>query len=200
MTDGRNILSETSLSAYFHRRLTQLSRLLEPPPHSDTVWYLGHMLARLGDSRAVFSYHDGQLSLRPLALLYQDARIASNNRERCLILRQLGDLALFIGALFPESYRRKGLRQDYFIGMGGGAYDYLSENAPSNHHIFAELSHAFGSMLRLIADCCSEQDSFAAGDIVQLYERWQATGNPAIERQLKALGVITLDCADDTLQ
>lgn len=196
MTDGRTILSESSLSAYFHRRLTEFSRLLEPPPHDDTVWYLGHMLARLGDSRAVFSYEEGRLSLRPLAMLYHDAREAINTRERCLILRQLGDLALFIGALFPESYRRKGLRQDYFIGMGGGAYDYLSENAPSNHHIFAELSTAFASMLELIADCCSPRDNLDPTDIVQLYERWLATGNPAVERQLKALGVITLDPAE----
>jgi hypothetical protein len=193
VSDRRNILSEASLSAYFHRRLMRFSRLLDPAPHADTVWYLGHMLERLGDSRAVFSYHEGHLSLRPLALLYSDAREASNNRERCLILRQLGDLALFIGALFPESYRRKGLRQDYFIGMGGGAYDYLSENAPSNHHIFAELSTAFASMLQLVKDCCSQKDNIGASDIVKLYERWLATGNPAVERQLKALGVVNLE-------
>lgn len=158
------------------------------------------MLARLGDSKAVFSYQEGHLSLRPLAMLYSDARQADSNRQRCLILRQLGDLALFIGALFPEFYRRKGLRQDYFIGMGGGAYDYLSENAPSNHHIFAELANTFSSMLKLVADCCSDQESFKAEDIVQIYERWLATGNPALERQLKALGVVTMEPGCHTAQ
>jgi len=193
MTDGPGILEESSLSAYFHRRLTQLSHLLEPPPHGDTLWYLGDLLTRLGDSRSLFGYQDGRLSLRPLALLYSDARDAANNRQRCLILRQLGDLALFIGALFPEFYQRKGLRQDYFIGMGGGAYDYLAENAPANHHIFAELSSAFGSMLQLVADCCSQRDSYDPETIVRLYRSWLESGDPDTGRLLRRLGVVNLE-------
>jgi len=62
------------------------------------------------------------LTLRPLALLYGDALEARNERERCLCLQQLGDTALFLYALFPERYARHGIRRDYFIGMGGGAY------------------------------------------------------------------------------
>jgi hypothetical protein len=96
------------------------------PPHEDTCWYLGSLLERLGRSEQLFTYQDERMTIRPLALLYSDAIEASNDRERCLMLQQLGDMALFLGALFPERFARHGLQPGYFIGMGGSAYDYLA--------------------------------------------------------------------------
>ena len=34
-----------------------------------------------------------------------------------------------------EAIPRKGIGKDYFVGMGGGAYDYLADNARTNNHI-----------------------------------------------------------------
>lgn len=94
-----------------------------------------------------------------------------------------------MGALFPESYARRGIRKDYFVGMGGGAYDYLSENAPRNRHIFSELAATFVRMLELIAEACSRQQLFDATDILNLYQRWRQSGNKRIGEQLQALGI-----------
>ena len=195
MANPRRLLREKSLAAYFERRLTRLGRDLDPSPHSDTLWYLGQMLVRFGDSSALFSYDDGRLALRPLALLYHDAHVAENRQQRCLILRQLGDVALFIGALFPESYKRKGLQQDYFVGMGSGAYDYLSENESTNRHIFSDLSAMFASMLTLVADCCSSDTELSMSDIEELYAHWMATGSPRAERRLRRLGLLSGEAA-----
>lgn len=191
MFKQRRLLRETSLTAYFERRLTSLGQNLDPPPQVDTLWYLGQMLVRFGESSALFSYEDGRLSLRPLALLYYDAHSAETRQQRCLILRQLGDLALFIGALFPESYRRKGLQQDYFVGMGSGAYDYLSENESTNRHIFSDLSATFAQMLELVADCCSSDTARDMSDIEKLYAHWLATGSPRAEKRLRRLGLLS---------
>lgn len=201
MADQYRLLREKSLIAYFERRLTRLGKELDPAPHTDTLWYLGQMLVRFGDSSAVFSYQDGRLALRPLALLYDDARCAENRHQRCLILRQLGDLALFIGALFPESYRRKGLQQNYFIGMGSGAYDYLSEHESTNRHIFSELSAMFAPLLQLVADCCSRNNETDMADNEKLYAHWLATGSVRAEKRLRRLGILPGPVADsDILQ
>lgn len=178
-----------TLADYFRERLHVSSEQLDPPPHEDTLWYMGGMLARFGDTDQLYSYEDGAMTIRPLAMLYKDAHEAGSARERCLILRQLGDLALFMGALFPENYARRGIHQDYFIGMGGGAYDYLSENAPQNRHIFSELAAAFARMLALIADACSRQRVFDAADVLQLYQRWRQSRDHRLEWQLRALGI-----------
>ena len=195
MRTNHRLLREKSLDAYFERRLTRLGKELDPSPHSDTLWYLGQMLVRFGDSTALFSYEDGRLSLRPLALLYQDARVAENRTQRCLILRQLGDLALFIGALFPESYRRKGLQQDYFVGMGRGAYDYLSENESTNRHIFSDLAEMFAPLLQIVAECCASDEAASVQDIEKLYSHWLATGSPLAEKRLRRLGLLALSPA-----
>lgn len=182
-------ITETSLSSYFSKRLNRYARRFRPPPHEDTCWYLGSLLERFGRSEQLFAFQDGQMTLRPLALLYSDAIQADNSRERCLMLQQLGDMALFLGALFPERFTRHGILQDYFIGMGGSAYDYLADNAKANRHIFAELANTFTRMLEMVANACSRTQHLTTEEVLTLYQRWLSTRDPVIENQLRALGI-----------
>ena len=182
-------ITETSLSSYFSKRLTRYARRFRPPPHEDTCWYLGSLLERFGRSEQLFSFEDGDMTLRPLALLYSDAIEANNDRERCLMLQQLGDMALFLGALFPERFTRHGILQDYVIGMGGSAYDYLADNARTNRHIFAELANTFTRMLEMVANACSRRQRLSTEEVLALYQRWFNTRDPVIGNQLSALGI-----------
>lgn len=187
--DARLSISEPSLAAYFQRRLEDCAKEVDPPPQEDTCWYLSQLLDRFGRSEDFFAWEEGRYGLRPLALLYGDASEARDDRERCLLLQQLGDMALFLGALFPLRYERRGIRQDYFIGMGGGAYDYLAENARHGRHVFAELSAAFATMLELVAQACTSDVVKSNEDILSLYEKWLETRSPLLARQLRALGL-----------
>jgi len=182
-------ITETSLSSYFSRRLTRYARRFRPPPCEDTCWYLGNLLERFGRSEELFAYADGHMTLRPLALLYSDAIETNNTRERCLMLQQLGDMALFLGALFPERFTRHGILQDYFVGMGGSAYDYLADNAKTNRHIFAELANTFTRMLEMVANACSRSQRLSTEEVLAIYQRWLITRDPVIENQLRALGI-----------
>jgi hypothetical protein len=177
-------ITETSLSCYFSKRLKRYARRFRPPPHEDTCWYLGSLLERLGRSEQLFTYQDERMTIRPLALLE-----ASNDRERCLMLQQLGDMALFLGALFPERFARHGLQPGYFIGMGGSAYDYLADNASSNRHIFAEMARTFTRMLEMVANACSRTQRMTTEGVLALYQRWLTSRDPAIASQLQALGI-----------
>jgi hypothetical protein len=185
----REPIAEASLSLYFGQRLTQYAERLRPPPHEDTCWYIGNMLERFGRSEQLFAYQDGRLDLRPLALLYGDALEARSEHQRCLILQQLGDMALFLGALFPERFARRGIQQDYVAGMGGSAYDYLADNARRNRHVFAELASMFTGLLEMVANACSRQRQLGTRDVIALYQHWLATGDPVAARQLQSLGV-----------
>lgn len=182
---------EVGLHEYFRERLTSLSAHLNPSPHEDTLWYMGNMLARFGESKDFFCYESERISIRPLALLYKDAYETANERNRCMILRQLGDMALFMGALFPENFARKGIRKDYFVGMGGGAYDYLADNAATHRHVFSELANTFTELLELVAEACDRQTVFDPQDILMLYQRWLRSGEPRLAAQLEALGINT---------
>lgn len=186
---GQKPIAETSLSIYFRKRLTDYAQRFQPPPHEDTCWYLGNLLERFCHTDNLFSYQDGALNLRPLALLYGDALEASTERERCLLLQQLGDMSLFLGALFPERFTRRGIQQDYVVGMGGSAYDYLAGTARSHRHIFAELANTFTRMLEMVANACSREQRLSTEDILNLYQRWLETGDPVVGNQLTSLGI-----------
>ncbi len=129
------------------------------------------------------------MTLRPLALLYSDAIEADNTRERCLMLQQLGDMSLFLGALFPERFTRRGILQDYFIGMGGSAYDYLADNARTNRHIYAELANTFTRMLEMVANACSRKHRLTTDEVLALYQRWLCNRDPLVENQLRSMGI-----------
>jgi len=180
---------DVSLSEYFREQLSIYSQELEPPPREDTSWYLVNLLVRFCRSEDFFAFEDDRFDIRPLALLYSDAVNARNEYERCQLLQQLGDLSLFLGALFPEHYSRRGIRQDYLVGMGCGAYDYLADNARRGRHVFSELAGAFSVMLELVANACSADQELVNEDILALYERWRATRNPRAKRRLEAAGI-----------
>lgn len=186
---GKRLHVETSLPDYFRRRLQRHAARLRPPPHEDTLWYLGEMMHRFSRSDHFFDYQDGALAIRPLALLYGDARSAEDHRERCLLLQRLGDMALFLGAFFPERHARRGIRRDYFVGMGSAAYDYLSEQARQNRHIYRELTRGFVQMLELVASAGHRREKHSEEEMMQLYARWLETGDPALAEQLRRLGV-----------
>jgi hypothetical protein len=178
-----------SLPEYFRGRLQRSAERLRLRPHDDTLWYLGDLLDRFARSDQLFEYRDGRRVLRPLALLYSDAIEAPTERERCQLLQRLGDLSLFLGAFFHERYERRGIHRDYFFGMGGGAYDYLSEQVPRQRHIFSELTRHFGRMLELISDAGSRRSRLSHDEILHLYARWRETGNPTLAAQLRTLGI-----------
>ncbi len=182
-------ITAASLSDYFSRQLRHHASETTPSPREDILWYIASLLERFGRSEQLFSYEDGRLDLRPLALLYGDAREASSERERCLLLRQLGDLALFLGSLFPHRYEQRGIREDYFIGMGSSAYDYLGDNAQGDRTLFSELATRFSNLLELIRRCFGQRDRLDARDVVSLYQRWQQTRDPSLARRLTELGV-----------
>lgn len=196
-TTGVIRAGDVSLPEYFQEQLALHAQELDPSPQEDTRWYLGNLLVRFCRSEDFFAYDEGRLDLRPLALLYSDALSARNEHERCLLLQQLGDLALFLGALFPENYTHRGLRQDYLVGMGCGAYDYLAENARRGRHVFSELAGGFTVMLNLVAKACSTGRALADEDLLALYRQWRTTRNTHTKRILEAAGIHI--AADDAL-
>ena len=185
----KRVIMETSLPEYFKKQLHRYAELLKPQPHEDTLWYVGDMMVRFSRSDHFFDYHDGMLQNRPLALLYGDAKAANSHHERCLILQRLGDMALFLGAIFPERHARHGIKLDYFIGMGSTAYDYLADQSNRNRHIYRELTQRFSKILELVAIAASRKSKLSNEQLLALYSSWLESKDPVIEEQLKQLGV-----------
>ncbi|HSG03173.1 MAG TPA: hypothetical protein VLA39_05510 [Marinobacterium sp.] len=182
-----NAAGRYGLAEYFRIEIEKISN---PRASADTSCYLSSMLERFARSEIYFSADQDGIGLRPLALIYEEAYNTSSENERRLLLRQLGDQALFTGAMFPEFYARKGIARDYFIGMGGGAYSYLADRVPSLQEAFEELSQRFAQMLELVARVLRRYRKLDAQELMALYDRWRQTRDPALGRQLVELGVV----------
>ncbi len=180
-----------SLTEFFRGRLErEADRLgLRPPPREETLRYLCDLLARFGRSEHLFDYFDGRYGVRPLALIYGDALAAPSDRERCALLQRLGELALFAGAFLRERYRRWGIRRDYFVGMGRGAYEYLAEHAPGDRRVYADLTRHFDPLLELVSAAGEPDPRNDPRRVMELYRRWLQSRDPVLAERLRRLGI-----------
>lgn len=191
MDDDRKSISTQRLNDFLKTRLTDESRLFQPPITDNTLAYIINLMVHFSRSEHFFSVDEHQLSVPTLAFLYQDAHQASNTQIRLLSLRRLGDCALFIGSLFPEKLYKAGLRKDYCIGMGGSAYSSLANYRYGDPDVFNEMAQVFPKLMQLVANVCRRNCNYDSEEIFSLYQRWEQNQDETIRMQLMSLGVTT---------
>jgi len=186
-------ISVQPIEEFLQHKLQEQALALSLTTSEDTLWYVGTMLTTFTQSKQLFVYDKGRTVLPTLAFLWRDANAAISEHDRISLLRKLGDTALFVGSLFPESFTRKGIRKDYFVGMGGGAYASLADASLPQKRIYSELAVQFPVYMQLVAAVCAKELAFDAQDIIALYDRWCGSKSLMLERQLAVLGVTLSD-------
>jgi hypothetical protein len=187
------VISQQTLDEHFSTGIAREARDLSPPLSDEAVHYITQVLTHFSHSGNLFSRENNTHSLPTLALLYQKAHMAPSRQQRYTILRQLGDSALFLGALFFEHFAKKGINKDYFIGMGGGAYGSLGDISIDNRHIYYELAETFPKLLQVVANVCTKEFNYDANDIFSLLERWQQSRDSTLRKQLQAIGITPME-------
>ena len=166
-----------------------------------TAFYIVNLLTLFSRAEAFHDEPDGP-RLRPLSLLLSDAIEAPDPAIRNQALRRLGDVALFVSGFLADGLHRTPLGVDYYVRMGGGAYQTLSSVMPDSVRgrtwapIFAELSAKFQD----VVDVLNEVRGAAASDadVLRLYELWLRTGSRRAARLLQRLGVAPVTQAGST--
>lgn len=117
--------------------------------------------------------------------LYKEA-IESEPRVSAQKYKQLGDQALFVLGVFPQSLNRRGISKRYYEQMGSSAYGSVA--GILNQPIYAELSAGFGAATWTLHDVFEEFRLESREDILELYEEWLSTGSLRILKRLQELG------------
>jgi hypothetical protein len=148
-----------------------------------TSFYVVHLLTSFIDRPA--QAHD-----EPLAVQLARALESGGSQQRAL-LRQIGDLSLFVSGFFADSLRRKIVDVDYYASIGGVAYHALSrDETDSLSPAFAELGEKFIAFADVLSEV-SERSSCASNmDLLRLYERWLKTGSRRSGQLLVERGVV----------
>lgn len=187
------VIPVANLTEYFRDSLDEVMSKRKLCADDDTAYYVVNLLTVFARSEALYEPAEGRTGIKPLAFMLADALEAETIQERQHCLQRLGDVALFIAGFFSETLARSLVDVDYYINMGGRAYDHLAQvqggslRVRSRASVFAELASKFGDFVDALAEIADQgrQDH----DILRLYEIWLRTGSRRAELMLRSLGI-----------
>jgi len=194
MTYEGLINPETNLISYFHDAIGEASEEKHVEITEHTHWYLTNLLHSYSRTDRFFDHRQDGGKLTPLAEYYMMAVEASSDSERRLYLQRLGDVAIVVSGFFAPALRRKTVSLSYYMAMGENAYGFLADSTGSSSKekalmgVFKDLSRHFADFVAILSSIT--HDGSKVEDLLQLFDKWQDTGEPAIERQLRARGVM----------
>jgi hypothetical protein len=149
-----------------------------------TAFYVVQLLAGYLQQR------EGEGSSEPLALKLARALDASGFEQRTT-LRQIGDTSLFVSGFFSDSLRRKVVDVDYYVNIGGYAYNALSrQETDALSPVFAELAKKFGGFVDVLSEVSERSACSSNSDLLRLYEKWLKTGSAHSGQLLIERGVV----------
>ncbi len=133
---------------------------------------------------------DGRLEQKPLAFLLKEA-LEEAGPARMHMLRRLGDTSLFVSGFFPDSLARRSslVDVDYYIAMGGRAYDAVGTLA-GHRDLWSELSGRFRLLVDLLNEVSERTLASTNAGLVRLYDRWMKTGSERLATLLARQGVV----------
>lgn len=124
--------------------------------------------------------------------MMKEALETSQAELKKMLFRQVGDVSLYVAGFFQHSLTRKLVDLDYYIGMGGGAYQQVASQAEElkMKAVFEELSDRFGSFVDVLADVSDKTTLKNEKNLLQLYDLWSRTGSERAAKALKDAGII----------
>ena len=106
-------------------------------------------------------------------------------------LRRSGDESLFVSGFFAESLQRGVVDVDYYVAIGGAAYNALGrQETDACSPVFAELARKFVGFVDVLADVSERTSCGSNADLLRLYEKWLKTGSPRSAQLLTEKGVV----------
>ena len=184
-----------SLEEFFRDSVDQAMQRQGLQADDQTSHYVVNLLTLYSRAEALYEKTQAGLGLKPLALMLAEAADTPNVQERAFALQRIGDVSLFIAGFFADSLARHIVDIDYYIHMGGGAYDTLSQQVRGTPKgrafgpVFSELAFKFKYFVDVLNDVRAAASSNDDQDVLRLYEIWLRTGSKRVEKLLRDLGV-----------
>ena len=151
-----------------------------------TSFYVVQLLAGFVQQPAI----DGAADDAPLAIRLARALESGGVRQRAG-LKQVGDVSLFMSGFFSDSFRRKLVDVDYYVTIGGYAYNALSRvESDTFSAVFAELGEKFVAFVDVLGEVSERTSCVSNADLLRLYEKWLKTGSPRSGQLLAERGVV----------
>ena len=171
--------------AYFKELVDAALQRQRLQPSELTSFYVVNLLTTFVHSDNGLSGHD-----EPLALKLARAMEAAGATRRDA-LRSVGDVSLFVAGFFSDSLNRKLVDVDYYVKLGGRAYESLSHfERETFAPVFAELAGSFLAFVDVLSDVSERCTVTSNANVLRLYEKWLRTGSPRDGQRLVERGIV----------
>ncbi|MBX7230615.1 MAG: hypothetical protein K1X29_00885 [Bdellovibrionales bacterium] len=168
---------------------------------NQTKFYLVDLLEHYMFAANLFLNNEAPQRNQTLAETYLQS-FSAEPSMRMELLKKLGDTALYVSGFFGDSLQKKIIDIDYYVDIGGSAYNLLSR-ATENHltaQVFNDLSSRFLDYMDLLTHISQQLLIQSNQDILRLYDRFLSTGSKLAQEQLIERGVLTTKSANKTHQ
>jgi len=196
MRENCKVIPVNKLEDWFKTSLSEALADRKVSTATDTQHYMVQLLSRFARSENLYQFtSQGNVEFKPLALMLSDAMASDSAEQRHLLLRRLGDVALFVAGFFSDYLARRPVDVDYYSRMGGTAYETLSSLPPPTRRasvlqqVFEELAEKFSLLVDVLNDIAQQAHIFDQRDILRLYELWVRTGSKRAQEKLQGLGI-----------
>lgn len=184
-----------NLQEFFHASINDVvaRQRVDIDPHASH--YVVNLLTIFSRSDELYEEHTEHYGLKPLALMLAEAADTDRLDHRNYLLQRIGDVALFIAGFFADGLAGKAVDVDYYIYMGGNAYDSLSEEVRSSFHgralapVYRELAAKFQVLVDVLNEMADGARESSDIDLLRAYEVWLKTGSRRAEALLRQSGV-----------
>ena len=184
-----------NLQAYFHDSINDVvaRQRVEIDPHA--AHYVVNLLTIFSRSNELYEEHAEHYGLRPLALMLAEASDTDRLDHRNYLLQRIGDVALFIAGFFADGLAGKAVDVDYYVYMGGSAYDSLAAEIRGTFRgrafapVYRELAAKFQVLVDVLNEVAEGTRESSDVDLLRAYEVWLKTGSRRAEALLRQHGV-----------
>lgn len=181
---------------YFRELVTDALGHQNVTTQPETEYYLVNLLNQFMTTDRLYP-RDGQGGIReePLALMVKDALEASDPLTQSAIFRHLGDVSLYVAGFFQDSLSRKLVDVDYYIGMGGSAYQQVAARSDEEtlRGLYLELAAKFARLVDVLAEVGDKTSLRTEKDLLRMYELWVRTRSDRAAKALHDAGILPND-------
>ena len=188
------ITAVASLTEFFKDSVAEAMEKQRVAADDRTAYYVVNLLTLFARTEDVAAAQHAGRGFQPLALMLAAAAEA-DAQERDLVLQRVGDTSLFVAGFFGDGLGSKLVDVDYYIDMGGAAYDTLAGNMRGTIRgralcaVFAELAEKFRDFVDVLAEVRDAAKSASDHDLLRLYEVWMKTRSERAARLLREGGI-----------
>lgn len=159
----------------------------------ETEFYLVNLLNQFMKTDRLYSRtKEGEAREEPLAMMLKEALEHKQPFTQSLLFRHIGDVSLYMAGYFQDSLNRKSVDVDYYIDMGGTAYQQVADRSEEeiNKALYLELAQKFGSFVEVLAEVSDRTTPRTEKDILRLYELWVRTRSERAAKALQEVGIL----------